>query len=88
MPEWISFNSDRAPWGRIWKSLLAAGLAMIGLAVLIFFVPEILVALAASVFMFVGALLVMSAWQMRKSSALPNWTGRYARVWADSTEWN
>jgi len=88
MPEWISFNSDGAPWGRIWKTVLGVGLAMIGLAVLILFVPELLVAMAASVFMFIGALLVMSALQMRKSSALPTWAGRDRRVWVDSGEWN
>ena len=88
MPSWIDFDREVAPWGRIWKAVLITGLAMIGLSILILFVPEILVALAASVFMFVGAGLVMSAWQMRKSSALPGWTGRYARVWTDPGEFN
>lgn len=88
MSNWIDFDREAAPLGRIWKSALVAGLAMVGLSVLILFVPEVLVALVASVFMFVGALLVMSALQMRRSSALPRWTGRYARVWTDPTEWN
>ena len=88
MLEWLLFDDDHGLSKRIWKRSLAAGLIMIGLSVLILLVPELLVAMVASVFMLIGTLLLVSAWHLRKASARPRRADRFEEYWTGPMEWN